>query len=193
MSSCKRKFSDDELDEYEKVKIKHDNSIFEDLKYKLNESQREELEDFLDIFYYLIVNYSKNCYKYWSRWQKNKKTWNKNFIPNFDYEGANLNNSHKDLLEIQKQMFTYRNQYRQKTNPKEEIFTTEFINNITTFINESLHIFYTSVINPLNYINPNILTKLKHYNSIYIKKPKKSNKINYDVLENLIKSGQLMT
>ena len=191
MTSCKRKITYENFNEYKTIKITHDNSIFEDIKYKLNDYQKQQLEDFLDIFYYLIINYSKNCYKYNATWEPKSKTWNKKFIPNFDYDGANKCNSHNDLLKIQRQMFIYRDDYRKYLTPKNNIFTIEFINKFTNFINESLHIFYVSVIEPLKYINPNILTKLQYHNEIYKSIPKKSNKINYNVLEELISTGQI--
>lgn len=175
------------------VDIKHDNSFFEHIKYKLSPFQIQQVDDFKNIFYYLIINYSKNCYKYGSNWISKSKTWNKKFIPNFDFEGANCTSSHDDLLRIQKQMFKYRNDYKKLPEPKNIIFTKEFVDTFVNFVNESLHIFYTSVINPLNYVNPKIMEKLKHYNNIYNQVPKKSNKINYNVLEELIKKGELQS
>ncbi len=186
--SVKRK--SEHLSEY--VNITHDNSIFEDIKYKLTPYQKEQLDDFIDIFYYLIINYSKNCYKYNPDLVMKTNSWSaKKFIPNFDYSGANKHSSHSDLLEIQKQMFEYRKQYKKYPEPKQNIFTKDFTDQIINFINESLHIFYVSVINPIRYINPNIMTKLKYHNEKYLGTPKKSDKINYERLKELIESGIL--
>lgn len=173
------------------INISHDNSIFEDIKSKLTPYQIQQIDDFKDIFYYLIINYSKNCYKFGYNWTHKKKIWNTKYVPNFDYEGANYTTSHDDLLDIQKQMIKYRNDYKILQEPKTNIFTKDFINTFVNFINESLHIFYTSIISPIKYINPNIMEKLQYHNNIYIKTPKKSNKINYNVLEELIKKGEV--
>ncbi len=186
---CKRMRNNEDLEAH--VNISHDNTIFTDIKSKLTAYQIQQVDDFKDIFYYLIINYSKSCYKYGSNWKQKKKTWNKKFIPNFDFEGANFTTSHDDLLEIQKQMITYRNNYNKFLAPKNNMFTKEFVTTFVNFINESLHIFYISVITPIKYINPNIMEKLKYHNNIYIKKPKKSNKINYEKLQELIESGEI--
>ena len=103
--------------EFSKRKWKAPNDeVFNKLGELVSEAEKVRIADFLNLFYYFIICYSKKCFKRFSVWDTSR--WNKKNQYSsltiesikFNYELANEFNSHGRLLEIQKRM----NQYRQE-------------------------------------------------------------------------------
>lgn len=146
----------------------------------------DKIDDFLYIFYYLIVCYSKRCFKYDGNWTSHNKLFKLNIPFNFDYELSNKTNTHSKLLYIQKQMFKYRQEYTTFNNLGEKIlFTPEYCDKFINFVNESLILFINEIIKPIKHISPIIMQLILKYGNLESMQNtlKKSKLINYTALE----------
>jgi hypothetical protein len=182
--------------EYSNSKWKPTNDdVFNKLGELFNEEEQIKIADFLNLFYYFIICYSKKCFKKYGIWQSSKiqmhRTNKYRLLSHeeirFNYQLANENNSHGKLLAIQKQMHHYRQEYKNAIDNDKVYYTEEKIGEIMSFINESLHIICNCIQEPVLFTCYDIKQKIAKYNETFNirKKHKKSHKVNYAVLEAL--------
>lgn len=179
--------------EYSKNKWVHvDDNVFEELCEYISETDQIIVADFLNLFYYFIICYSKTCFKKNSNWDtrykfiscKNKREILYRQV--FDYEKANSLEAQKKLLEIQSSMYKYRNQYKSALEYNIVFFNDEKISEILKFMNKSLNILANIICLPITYMSPDVEMKIKTYKTEDFELPKKkSAKINYEVLEKI--------
>lgn len=178
-----------------KLNLYHDDTFFEIIKKYLTPTQQKISQDFLDIFYYLIVCYSKVCFKRYANWRHHNSQWKQsNKTPFktqsiFDYELANETRSHELLLSIQYKMFKYRKTFATNRESLSELITPEFIVEYNIFTKDSLTKFADIIIKPVRIVRANILELLEKYSEIPKEgeQPnKKSRYINYDALQRVL-------
>ena len=164
-----------------------DDSVFNILGAKVDSDYQVRIADFLNLFYYFIICYSKTCFKRNAKWTKYKKNLQNGL---FSYDIANSNNSHKQILDIQSIMYRYRDQFSKKG---DLFFTDDKIKEIKQFIDESLDLLCNDIQEPVQLISSDVIEKIKKYKGEKQerdhKHPKKSTKLNYDVIAKLIADG----
>lgn len=158
------------------------------------------VSDFLNLFYYFIICYSKTCFKKecnWGtgRWHPHSRQLSTEII--FHYQVANELESHQQLLEIQSKMYQYRQEYELAINQchndiKRVIynyFTDAKNTEIMQFIDEGLEKLCSDIQEPVMVISDDIKKKIAKYKKIIDerKKMQKSDKINYAALERAFK------
>lgn len=167
----------------------HSDDVFNKLGETVDEKHKEMISDFLNLFYYFIVCYSKKCFKKHAVWQssryKSKSLSHKEL--KFNYEFANKNNSHAKLLEIQRRMHHYRKEFKHAELHSKLYLTSEKQQELNTFIEESLYLICTDIREPVIFISFDIKTKIAKYTADLKErqKHKKSPRLNYAVLEAL--------
>jgi hypothetical protein len=109
-----------------------DDEIFDKLSVLLSNELKIKISDFLNLFYYFIICYSKTCFKKNANWYNKRKLSNQGIL--FNYDIANENDCHAKLLAIQSKMYIFRKEYQSKLNRKETYFTENKINEIKDFI-----------------------------------------------------------
>jgi hypothetical protein len=191
-----------------------DDCIYNNLSSLVNPEEENKITDLLNIFYYFIICYSKMCFKKNANWDKKYKYFThhiskKKYIMKntFDYTLANDLKSNAILLEIQKQLYSYRKQYKEfketldlskiKKNNKQkfigaEFFTDEKKQEILDFINESLYDFVKFIAPPVKFISEDIKQKINKYNNI--KSKTRSNfesKYDSDALKTIIQNTNI--
>jgi len=163
------------------------NVVFRTLMKYLDEEQKTLMNDFLKIYYYFIVCYSKNCYKKYARWQSK---YNKKYI--FVYSTLDNSMAQKQILEIQTKIINYRKEYKQTD--EKQYFNQDKIKEILTFAKNSINLCCTDIREPVKFISTEINALLQFYKqkidnekeeNHQDKKQKKSQKLNYAVLEEL--------
>lgn len=169
--------------------------VFNKLGEIVSEDEQEKIADFLNLFYYFIICYSKKCFKKNGLWQTSKwkangicKTLSREDIQ-FDYDLANENDSHSKILEIQRRMNAYRQEYKYAKD-HDKLYLNDDNDKkreILLFIDESLEMICTDIQEPVIMTSYDIKAKVAKYtNEIkQRKKYKKSPKLNYAVLEAL--------
>lgn len=167
---------------------KLDDTIYNNLAELVSDEDKEKIADLLNIFYYLIICYSKMCFKKNADWNKEYKVFthykNKKKCTmgnTFDYDLANDLDSHTILLNIQKQLYAYRKQYyeiKHKHNPDNnknesickyintKYFTDDKKREIIDFINESLYDIVKYISPPVKLISTDVKAKLDKYKTI---------------------------
>ena len=192
---------------------KTDNAVFDDLEshISLSAEQKDKLPDLLNLFYYFIIYYSKNCFRKNADWdfkykykykhhQKSNKLYrvgntllsNTSVLGNtFDYDKANSLNAHGILLKIQKQLNHYRKHYPETKIFRDRFWTPNKISEIITFIDKSLEQMVNIIAVPLKLISTDITEKLNKYKYLGLKgenkiHKKKSAFINYDILHQVL-------
>lgn len=182
--------------------IKTDDAVFNDLGELVSNEDKIKIADLLNLFYYFIICYSKNCfkkdaewnykYKYFTHYQtkKNYQTGN-----TFDYHIANELQSHTTLLKIQRQLNIYRKDYfklKRKCNSDIDMVRTKYLTDernseILNFMHESLYDIINFVAKPVKLVSTDIQAKLNKYKDIRSKTkptiPFKTSKINYDAMK----------
>jgi len=179
---------------------KTDNTVFDDLAshISLSAEQKDKITDLLNLFYYFIIYYSKNCFRKNADWdfkykykhhQKSNKLYrvgntllantsvlgntllaNTSVLGNtFDYDKANSLNAHGILLKIQKQLNHYRKHYPETKIFRDRFWTPNKISEITIFIDKSLEQMVNIIAVPLKLISPDITEKLNKYKYLGLK------------------------
>jgi hypothetical protein len=141
--------------------------------------EKEINEDLLKIFNYVIVMYARNVFRYNGNWKRVER------IYDFDYEYINEHDVSNDLLHMQREYRRFANLFdTTKNNSKINLRDVE---NYRQFINNSIKIMITKIIVPMNdkYGCVRPLIKKYEYLKIEAKKPIRSNKLNYDAIEQL--------
>ncbi len=154
--------------------------------------EEDKISDFLNLFYYFIICYSKQCFKKNGNWDhprykqyyKNNRPYPNEQLP-FNYELANETKAHTKLLEIQRRMNLYRHEYKSIADNYKLYFTNDKKREIKLFIEESLDIICTDIQEPVLMISYDVKAKITKYaeNIQHRKKIKKSTKLNYAVLD----------
>jgi hypothetical protein len=185
--------------------IKTDDAVFNDLGEQISIEHQIKIADLLNLFYYFIICYSKNCfkkdadwrnkYKYFTHYQTKKYYLTGN---TFDYSVANELNSHTTLLKIQRQLNVYRKTYFQiKKNCNSDMnivrtkyFTDECKTEMLDFMHESLYDIINFVTKPVKLVSTDIQAKINKYKDIRSKTrptiPLVSKKINYDAMKAIL-------
>lgn len=165
--------------------------VFNKLWETGDEKHKEMISDFLNLFYYFIVCYSKKCFKKHANWRSSRyKSTFRSLTQEeikFNYELANDNDSHAILLEIQRRMHRYRQEYKKTIAQRKIYLTSDKQRELTTFIQESIDLICTDIQEPVIFVSLDIKTKIAKYtaNLKTRQKHKKSKKLNYAVLEAL--------
>lgn len=161
--------------------------IFNTLADYVDDENKIRIADFLNLFYYFMICYSKTCFKKKADWIHRHSLYNNDTL--FRYELANALDSHAKILDIQSRMYIYRNEFKRKQ--PNDYLTTDKIKELILFINESLDLLCTDISEPVVLISNDIKQKLSKYQSEYSekKKRKKSTKLNYDVINKLVAEG----
>ncbi len=159
---------------------RHFQQILTNINTHFEEQSDKELnEDLLKIFNYVIVMYSRNLFRYNSNWRRVQR------IYDFDYDYINENGVAQDLLNMQREYRRYGRLFDiGKNNTK---INQRDVESYRQFIKNSIKIMITKIVVPMNekYGCVRHLIKKYEYLNIEAKKPVKSNRINYDALEQM--------
>lgn len=150
-----------------------DDTVFDKLNNYINDENKQRLSDFLNMYYYFMICYSRSCFK------KNKD-WHK---LNFNYQMANDLESHAQLLTIQRNMHKYRKLYSTTLTKFKPFWTDAIIAELLEFINNSLKTLANIISQPVSFINIGIQQLIEKYKTIPEKQM--SRKFNYDVFATL--------
>lgn len=165
--------------------------VFNKLGEMVKEKEQEMISDFLNLFYYFIVCYSKKCFKKHGVWQpskyKSKYTTLPDEVIRFNYKLANENDSHVKILEIQRRMNQYRHEFKYSVDNDKLYFNNDKTQEIKLFIEESIEIICTDIQEPVILTSYDIKSKIAKYTKDFTerKKHKTSSKLNYSVLAGL--------
>ena len=176
--------------EFSRKKWKHPNDeVFNKLGDMIKEEKQDMIADFLNLFYYFIICYSKKCFKKHGDWQTSKYKLSQEEL-HFNYERANEYDSHSKLLEIQRRMNLYRQEFKYAEDTGKLYLNDDRKREIILFIEESLVIICTEIQEPVIFTSYDIKSKIAKYSNDIRdmkerKKHKKSPKLNYAVLEAL--------
>jgi hypothetical protein len=176
--------------EFSRKKWTHPNDeVFNKLGDMIKEERQDMIADFLNLFYYFIICYSKKCFKKHGDWQTSKYKLSKEEL-HFNYKLANEYDSHSKLLEIQQRMNQYRKDYKYAEDNGKLYLNDDRKREIILFIEESLAIICTDVQEPVIFTSYDIKSKIAKYSNDIRdmkerKKHKKSPKLNYAVLAEL--------
>jgi hypothetical protein len=182
--------------------IKTDDTVFNDLGEHASIEEKIKIADLLNLFYYFIICYSKNCfkkdaewnfkYKYFTHYQTKKYYQTGN---TFDYHIANELQSHTTLLKIQRQLNIHRKDYfklKRECNSNMNMVRTQYLTDerkteMLDFIHESLYDIINFVAKPVKLVSTDIQAKINKYKDIRSKTrptiPLKTSKINYDAMK----------
>lgn len=144
------------------------------------EEKREAVQDFIRLFNYIIVCYARNYYNKNANWtDPYAKSFN-----TFDYQRAHENGSGDKLLEIQSEVFRFKNIFiskKSKTGLREEF---------SKFIDTSLYELSTNVIEPVKYT----CSEIRMLTEKYMERPYifRSTKMDYLVYEEIMKNQELL-
>jgi hypothetical protein len=149
---------------------KTDDRVFDELATKVSDDEKVIISDFLNMFYYFIICYSKTCFKKTANWDLYNKSFNEKkaytFGKVFDYETANILDAHTKLLSIQKKMYDYRNDFGKDTVKDKAQRTRFWLRNqpsdIMEFINYSLRTMCNVISQPVLLISQDIKKKWKN-------------------------------
>ena len=186
--------------EFSNRKWKHPNDdVFNKLAELMQDTKAgttpecEKIADFLNLFYYFIICYSKKCFKKHGIWNPSRYKFhfqgkNKPFsqeLIRFNYELANENDSQSKLLDIQRRMNKYRQEFKSAVDIGKSYFTDDKKTELKLFIEESLEIICTDIQEPVVMTSYDIKEKIAKYTEDLKqrKKFKKSPKLNYAALE----------
>lgn len=169
--------------------------VFNKLGELVDYAKQVKIADFLNLFYYFIICYSKKCFKKHGIWQPSRYKHITNECIQFNYDLANETDAHSKILEIQTRMNRYRQEYKAIIN-RGLIYHTDFkIRELMNFIDESLEAICTDIQEPVKFTSYDIKCKMAKYtpphefeakqDGTLHKKHKKSQKLNYAVLEQL--------
>lgn len=178
--------------EYSSNKWKPNNDdVFNKLGELVKEQEQNKLADFLNLFYYFIICYSKKCFKKNGLWQsaRTNKILSHNVIK-FNYELANENDAHGKILKIQKSMNQYRQEYITALDNCTLYYTNDKKREMILFIEESINLICTDIQEPVIFTSYDIKIKIAKYTTDLLetqkrKKTKKSLKLNYAILDTL--------
>lgn len=171
--------------------VRANDEVFNKLEEIVDEKHKVIITDFLNLFYYFIVCYSKKCFKKHANWRSSRyKSTFKSLTQEehkFNYELANDNDTHVKLLEIQRRMYHYRKEFKQAAEHSKIYLTSDKQRELITFIQESIDLICTDIQEPVIFISFDIKTKIIKYSADLKtrQKQKKSTKLNYAVLEAL--------
>lgn len=187
--------------------IKTDDAVFNDLAEQLSIEHQIKIADLLNLFYYFIICYSKNCFKKDADWRNKYKYFThyqtkKNYLTGstFDYSVANDLNSHTILLKIQRQLNIYRKEYfklKKAFNSDMNMVRAKYLTDdrkqeIIDFMHESLYDIIHFVAQPVKLVSTDIQAKLNKYKDIKsntrptIPIKTGSSKINYEALKAIL-------
>jgi len=166
----------------------NNDEVFNKLGELVQEQEQAHIADFLNLFYYFIICYSKKCFKKYGLWQSSRT--NKSLshkIIKFNYELANENDTHGKLLEIQRCMNQYRQEYKIAVDNCKLYHTNDKKREMVLFIEESLNLICTDIQEPVILTSYDIKAKIAKYTKDLSEKQKrkKSTKLNYAVLDTL--------
>jgi len=169
-----------EIVEKIKVKLGNDNPNFS--KFNI-----QQINDFLQLFYYFIVCYSKSCFKKKAEWDKPmyNDSGRSRLEGLFNYILANSMNTHTKLLDIQSELYKYRNRYKYALKYGITFWTIDNICKFIRFTETNIKLICNEISMPVINIAPNISELVKKYNEIYPVPVKKSSLINYEVFQQL--------
>jgi len=166
----------------------NNDDVFNKLGEMVQEHEQELIADFLNLFYYFIICYSKKCFKKHGLWQSFTTTKSLSHkIIKFNYELANENDTHGKLLEIQQRMNQYRQEYKNNLENYSLYYTNDKKREMVLFIEESLNLICTDIQEPVILTSYDIKAKIDKYTTDIREKQKrkKSSKLNYAVLATL--------
>ena len=170
--------------------IKTDDSVFNDLAEHVTEEDKFKISDFLNLYYYFIICYSKTCYKRNANWHDNYRYYKyrgkqyKHFNTAFNYNLANETHSHEVLLKIQGEMFNIRKMYKIDDIARNNFWNFDTVKFIMEFINQSLYYLCNIIADPVRLVCDDIKTKMEKYK--HIKPFKTSNKCDFNALIKVI-------
>ena len=102
---------------------------------------------------------------------------------NINYTLANELDGHGKLLEIQSELYKFKNQYKQYKGIKNSYFTSERITALITFIDTSLNTLCNVICHPIILICDDIKEKIQKYK---VQPTRNSKLANYDILDKII-------
>ena len=170
--------------------IKTDDSVFDDLAEYVIEEDKYKISDFLNLYYYFIICYSKTCYKRTANWHDNYRYYKyrgkmyKHFSSAFDYNLANETHSHQVLLKIQGEMFNIRKKYKLDDIARNNFWDFDTVKFIMEFINQSLYYLCNIIADPVLLLSNDIKTKIEKYK--HLKPFKTSSKCDFNALNKII-------
>lgn len=178
-------------------KWKHANDdVFNNLAQHLEiDSDKLLIADFLNLFYYFIICYSKTCFKKHALWVQKDKKYMQREENLFRYSLANELDSHAKLLRIQKVMNDYRKEYADVTSKHKLYFTESKKHEIMGFVKESVELLCTDIYDPVVLTSDDVKIKIHRYRDDAIEQQKKKKKtqrsprLNYAVIDKLIADG----
>jgi len=177
------------IKEYSKNRwIENNDTVYNELSIKVNDEDKKKITDFLNMFYYFIICYSKACFKKNANWNIryessiHYKTQRPYRIGNtFDYSTSNELHSNQILLSIQHKITFYRKEYLTFIN-KSIYLNALKITEMMVFINESIYQLCTTIAEPLKVLSTDIQLKINNYKNVK-QQQIISKKINYEALQ----------
>lgn len=171
----------------------HDDRIFVEFQKRMPLDKQYLVNDFMHVFYYLIVCYTKHKFKRHANWSNHNSQIKKNNIAHisFNFELADELNSHKQLLNIQANIYKYRKDYREVELTPEIFFTPDKLIEFEQFVTKGLYKFATEIICPIRFASYDIIALISKYKEEPFKKEihtPPSSKINYEALKEIINS-----
>lgn len=152
-----------------------DDSVYSRLAYHVsNDADKEIIQDFMNMYYYLMIRYSKACFKKHEDWQKQK----------FNYSLANELDCHQKLLSIQRQMSAFRKQFKTAMQTP-AFYTPNKIMELLNFIKTEIKTLANTIYQPVSYISQHIMVLIEKHKC----EPARmhSSKVNYEVFNVLAK------
>lgn len=144
--------------------------------------------DLLELIRISSIQYSRNIYKKNAHWNSVRSDWE------FDYDYIQKHNSTSEFEFIRKQLNTYAHMFIEKRTKYKRDFICKNISvaNILlyeNFVEESLKKMINNIIIPISCPLTNLIIIKKKYEHLVMPIPKyKSKKINYEVLNQLLKT-----
>jgi len=167
-----------------------DDTVFNDLAEHVNEEDKLKISEFLNLYYYFIICYSKTCYKRTANWHDNYRYYisngkrYKHFNSSFNYDLSNETQSHKVILKIQSDMIKLRKMYDIDDILRCKFWYSTMITFIMEFVNQSLYDLCNVISDPVRLVCNDIKTKMEKYKTL--KPYKKSNKYDINALIKVI-------
>lgn len=179
-----------------------DDSVFNNLIERVGEDNKIKIVDFLNLFYYFIVCYSRFWLRRHANWDAK---WVKIHGGSFNYALASELQSKDMLLRIQEQLNVYRKNYNNTKKAcrndialaRTKYLTEERVAEMMDFFTESLYDMVNCISKPVIFVSTDIKANLYKYKDIKSKTratiPGKSSKINYAALQAILNDTSAIT
>jgi hypothetical protein len=149
--------------------------ILNDLNIYFDKDTSELNTDLIKMLNYTITHYSRNVFKCDANWKKISRKYD------FDYEYVNNTDSNNDIINIEKEFRKYARIFKTINNIEKSVYINEY----KKFISKTMDLMVNKIIIPIEIIMIRYTSIIEKYRNIYRIEPKKSPKLNYEVMQQL--------